>query len=249
MHPTVVPIVATDLKAACSRCNLRELCLPMGLAAEDVSQMSEVVYTRRRVARGQALFRARDEFTALYAVRVGFFKTVANDDNARAQVTGFSMPGELMGLDGIVDERHSCDAVALEDAEVCVIPYSMLERFLAEHPSLQRQIHRLMSREIVRDQGIMMLLGNMKAEERLAAFLLSLSQRFGARGFSAREFVLRMTRDEIGSFLGLKLETVSRAFSKLQADGLIDVNQKYVHIQDMGRLRSLANAPAANAPI
>ncbi len=140
------------------------------------------------------------------------------------------MAGEILGMDGISNDRHSCNAVALEDSEVCRIPFDTLESLASEIRSLQSHFHRVMSREIVRDQGVMMLLGKMRAEERLAAFLLNLSQRFTARGFSASEFHLRMTRDEIGSYLGMKLETVSRCFSRFQDDGLISVQQKHIRI-------------------
>ena len=144
-----------------------------------------------------------------------------------------------LGLDGISTEAHSCNAVALEDSEVCVIAYDKLEQMSHEIEGLQLQFHKVMSREIVRDHGVMMLLGSMRAEERLAAFLLNMSQRFTARGFSPSEFNLRMTREEIGSYLGLKLETVSRAFSRFQEDGLISVQQKHVHLLDPAGLKRL----------
>jgi CRP/FNR family transcriptional regulator len=144
------------------------------------------------------------------------------------------MAGEIMGLDGIGTGHYASDVVALEDSEVCIIPYERLEQ-----PELQRQLQKVMSRELVRDQGVMMLLGTMRAEERLAAFLLNLSQRFVARGFSPSEFHLRMTRDEIGSYLGLSLETVSRLFSRFQAEKLIAVQQKHIRILDVPGLRAV----------
>ena len=155
------------------------------------------------------------------------------------------MTGEVLGLDGISTERHSCNAIALEDSEVCVIPFSRLEELSRQVESLQHQFHKIMSREIVRDHGVMMLLGSMRAEERLAAFLLNMSQRFTARGFSPSEFHLRMTRDEIGSYLGLKLETVSRAFSRFQEEGLVAVQQKHIRILDTPGLKRLLNHHAA----
>jgi CRP/FNR family transcriptional regulator len=159
--------------------------------------------------------------------------------DGREQVTGFHMAGELVGMDGISSEQHSCDTVALEDTEVCVIPYDRIEEVAASVPALRSHFHKVMSREIVREHGVMLLLGSMHAEERLAAFLLNLSQRFEARGYSRSEFVLRMTRAEIGSFLGLKLETVSRALSRFAADSMIEVNQKHVRIVDPDGLRSI----------
>src|SRR5262245_41234927 len=215
------------LVTLCSNCNLRELCLPCGLNGHDADRADELVYTRRRVRRGETLYRAGDAFGSLYAVRSGFFKTTQTLQDGREQVTGFYMAGELLGMSGIWSEVHGCDAVALEDSEVCVIPYARLQALGREVPDLQQQFHKVMSREIAREHGVMLLLGTMRAEERLAAFLLNLSQRFGARGFSPSEFRLRMTREEIGSYLGLKLETVSRAFSKFQEEGLISVQQKH----------------------
>jgi len=196
------------------------------------------------VRRGDTLFRAGDHFESLFAVRTGFFKTRVSSEDGRDQVTGFQMAGELLGLDGISSDRHTCDAVALEDSQVCVIPYGQLEALSREFTDLQRQFHRIMSREIVRDQGVMLLLGSMRAEERLAAFLLNLTQRLQARGFSGSSLVLRMTREEIGTYLGLKLETVSRCFSKFQDDGVLQVKQRQIEVLDAEALRELVNGSA-----
>ncbi len=238
---SVVPIKAADLKVACSSCNLRELCLPMGFSEHEMDRLDALVATRRSVRRGETLFHVGDKFEALFAVRTGFFKTRVSSEDGRDQVTGFQMAGELLGLDGISTDLHSCDAVALEDSQVCVIPYGQLESLSREFTDLQRQFHRIMSREIVRDQGVMLLLGSMRAEERLAAFLLNLTQRLQARGFSHTSLVLRMTREEIGAYLGLKLETVSRGFSKFQEDGVLQVRQRQIHVLDEAKLQQLVN--------
>ena len=229
------------IKVACSNCNLRELCLPVGLSDADLQRIDQLVASRRALKRGEVLFRAGDPFESLYAVRTGFFKTRISAEDGRDQVTGFQMAGELLGLDGISTDRHSCDAVALEDSQVCQIPYARLEELSHEVTDLQRQFHKVMSREIVRDHGVMLLLGSMRAEARLAAFLLNLTQRLQARGFSATALVLRMTREEIGSYLGLKLETVSRAFSHMQDDGLLEVKQRNIRVLDEAGLRGLLN--------
>lgn len=231
----------SHLKVACANCNLRELCLPLGLSLNDIEKLEDLVATRRRVKRGESLFRAGDRFESLYAVRLGFLKSTVVSTDGREQVTGFHMAGELIGMDGIGSEQHSCDTVALEDTEVCVIPYDRLEDVAASVPVLRSHFHKVMSREIVREHGVMLLLGSMHAEERLATFLLNLSQRFEARGYSRTEFVLRMTRAEIGSFLGLKLETVSRILSRFAQDGLIEVNQKHVRIVNPDGLRSIVS--------
>ncbi len=229
------------IKVACSNCNLRELCMPLGLSTEEIDRLDNVVANRRKIKRGTALFRNGEKFTSLYAIRTGFFKTCVASEDGRDQVTGFQMAGEIIGLDGIVNDHHSCDAVALEDAEVCVMPFDRIEELSREINGLQRHVHKIMSREIVREHGVMLLLGSMRAEERLAAFLLNLVQRLHARGFSQSELILRMTREEIGSYLGLKLETVSRTFSKFMEDGIIEVKQRHVRILDTEALARLVN--------
>jgi len=229
------------IKVACSSCNLRELCLPMGLNSDEMTQLDTLISQRKRVKRGAALFNAGDRFTSLYAVRSGFFKTCVTTPDGRDQVTGFQMTGEIIGLDGIVHDHHSCDAVALEDAEVCVMPFDRVEELSRQFTTLQHHVHKIMSREIVRDHGVMLLLGSMRAEERLAAFLLNLVQRLQARGFSPSEFILRMTREEIGSYLGMKLETVSRTFSKFADDGVIEVKQRHVVIRNADALKQIVN--------
>ncbi len=230
-----------SIKVACSNCNLRELCMPLGLNESEMERVDEVVATRRKVARGDNLFRNGDKFNALYAIRTGFFKTRISAEDGRDQVTGFQMAGEIIGLDGIVSDHHTCDAVALEDAEVCVMPFDRIEELSREITSLQRHVHKIMSREIVRENGVMLLLGSMRAEERLAAFLLNLVQRLHARGFSQSELVLRMTREEIGSYLGLKLETVSRTFSKFVEEGIVEVKQRHVRILNPDGLKLIVN--------
>ena len=232
----------SSIKVACSNCNLRELCMPLGLNESEMERVDEVVATRRKVARGDNLFRNGDKFNALYAIRTGFFKTRISAEDGRDQVTGFQMAGEIIGLDGIVSDHHTCDAVALEDAEVCVMPFDRIEELSREITSLQRHVHKIMSREIVRENGVMLLLGSMRAEERLAAFLLNLVQRLHARGFSQSELVLRMTREEIGSYLGLKLETVSRTFSKFVDDGIVEVKQRHVRILNPDGLKLIVNS-------
>ena len=237
----VIDMNPQTIKVACSNCNLRELCMPMGLSEADLTRLDELVATRRKVKRGGTLFTNGEQFTSLYAIRTGFFKTCLATEDGRDQVTGFQMAGEIIGLDGIVNDHHTCDAVALEDAEVCVMPFARIEELSREVTALQTHVHKIMSREIVREHGVMLLLGSMRAEERLAAFLLNLVQRLHARGFSQSELVLRMTREEIGSYLGLKLETVSRTFSKFVEEGVVEVKQRHVRILDTEALQRLVN--------
>ena len=234
------PLHSNTYTVSCSGCNLRQICLPLGLTQSELEHIDgRLVALRRKVLRGERLFQAGDRFDAVYAVWTGFFKTCVASKDGREQVTGFQMGGEMIGLDGIGCFRHEVDAVALEDSQVCVIPFSDLELLAHEVPSLQQQLHRAMSREIVRSHGVMLLLGSMYAEERLAAFLLNLTNRLQARGFSASTVVLRMSREEIGSYLGLKLETVSRTFSKFQANGLLFVRHRQIRVTDPVGLQQL----------
>ena len=236
LHPIGTP---QKFQVTCSSCNLHEMCLPSGLCFEDMARVEKLVYARRKLKRGESLYTSGDEFKAIYSVRSGFFKTSLTDGEGREQVTGFFMGGELLGMDGIGTGRYHGTATALEDSEVCVLPYALIETIAAEVPALQRHLHAVLAREIVRDHGVMMLLGSMRAEERLATFLLNLSKRFTARGYSPSDFHLRMTREELGSYLGLKLETVSRLFSRFHDDGLIEVQQKHVRILDAEGLTKL----------
>ena len=233
------------LRTQCSTCNLRTLCLPCGLNARDLDYVNDLIYTRKRVKAGEALYQAGTPFKSLYAVRTGFFKSYVVSEDGRDQVTGFQMAGEIIGLDGIHEDRHTLNVVALEDSEVCVIPYVRLEEVSAKIPELRRQVHRTMSREIARDHGVMMLLGSMRAEERVAAFLLNLSQRFLARGYASSEFHLRMTREDIGSYLGMKLETVSRVFSKFHEDGILSVRKRQICILNLAGLKEVLGQAVA----
>lgn len=227
----------------CSSCSMRAACLPGGMNSGDLAAVTALISSRRRLKRGDILYRAGARFEALYAVRSGFFKSYALAEDGREQVTGFQMAGDIVGLESIEADAHGLTVEALDDSVVCVIPFPALQKMAARLPELQRQLYRMMAREIVRDQAMMMLLGTMHAEGRVASFLLNLSERFFQRGYAASEFNLRMTREEIGSYLGLKLETVSRAFSRLQQSSLIDVENKHVRIRNLTGLRAtLASA-------
>ncbi|OAJ53558.1 Crp/Fnr family transcriptional regulator [Paraburkholderia ginsengiterrae] len=237
--PTVIPIHAVTPGSVsrhgtprCSACSMRSICMPPELSADELAKLDAVICTTRSVKRGDTLYRAGDMFQSIYAVRVGSFKTVLMHRDGREQVTGFQIAGEALGLDGVCGGNHNCDAIALEDSIVCIIPFAQLEAICREIKSMQHHIYQMMSSEIVRESSQMMLLGTMTAEQRVATFLLNLSRRFKARGFSPAEFHLRMTREEIGCYLGMKLETVSRMFSKFQRERLVHANGKTVHIVD-----------------
>jgi len=236
----IQPVACEDApklaQSRCSSCALRGVCLPADLSAAELERIDALVCTTRPVRRGEALFRAHDEFQSLYAVRTGSFKTVIMHRDGHEQITGFHIAGDPLGLDGISSGMQSCEAVALEDSSVCVIPFGQLEAVCGESRRMQRHLYHLLSAEIVRESGLMMLLGTMTAEQRLASFLLDLAARFRLRGYSGAEFNLKMSRDEIGGFLGIKLETVSRMFSRFLREGLVKTQGRQIRILDAEKL-------------
>lgn len=241
--PSTRAVTLTDMtqaKVACQDCSLFALCLPVGLERHDLEEVDRIIKRRRPIARGEHLFVAGDALHSIYAVRSGSVKTYILTDDGREQVSGFFLPGELVGLDAIGSGRHSSSARALETTSVCEIPFDEYEALSAHIPSLPRQLLRIMSNEMHDDQLLLMLLGKRTADERLAAFLLSLSLRFGQRGYSSSEFNLSMSRNDIGNYLGLAVETVSRLFSRLQEDGVLAVRSRNIRIIDMERLKGLA---------
>jgi CRP/FNR family transcriptional regulator, anaerobic regulatory protein len=223
----------------CSTCALHTTCLPCGLIQQHAGDLDQLIHSRRRIRRGEHLYHAGDPFKSLYAFRLGFFKSYVDTPDGQTQVIGFPMAGEVVGMDGIETDRHRMSVVALDDGEICVIPYARLQEVALRVPALHHQTHRMMSREIVREQEMMVLLGRMRAESRVAAFLAALSDKFAARGYSASQFHLRMTREEIGSYLGLKLETVSRTLSQFQERGLVEVELRSIKITDLPALKAV----------
>jgi CRP/FNR family transcriptional regulator, anaerobic regulatory protein len=227
------------VKAECARCSTRDLCMPATSRAKHQDKLNGVFGHSRKVGRGEAIYRAGDAFHNLYVARAGSSKTIVMHRDGRQQITGFQITGEFLGMEGIVTGKHTIDAIALEDSVVCAIPFKALEMLGEQDREFQRHLHKIMSREIVRESALLMLMGSMSAEERVAAFLLNLSKRFQDRGYSPTEFHLRMTREEIGCHLGLKLETVSRMLSRLQQRGLIDMQGKKARLIDMNGLSSV----------
>lgn len=215
----------------------------MGLNAQEMKRLDDIIGKRRKIARNTALFRMGEDFKNLYAVRLGHFKTFQTNMGGAEQITGFQMPGELLGLDAISTDLHQCHAVALEDSEVCEIPFTLLQNLFLEIPGLQRHFHRMMSQEITREQSVMLLLGNMSAEQKLAAFFLNLSARYTARGYSDINLHLRMTREDIGNYLGLTIESVSRLLTRFKKQRLIDIKQREVDLLNLDRLKALITTP------
>jgi CRP/FNR family transcriptional regulator len=219
---------------------MHELCLPMGLDEADMNRLDQIIGRRRKVPRDGTLYRVGDPFTNLYAIRLGHFKTFQINQDGDQQITGFQMAGELLGMDAISTDRHHCNAIALEDSEVCEIPFARLESLFRDMPTLLRHFHRMMSQEITREQNVMLLLGNMRADQRFAAFLINLSSRYAARGYSSTSFQLRMSREEIGNYLGLTIESISRLLSKFKKQGLLKVSNRELEIVDLSTMKAVA---------
>jgi len=232
-------ISLTTLKAACQNCSLRELCLPLGLTETDMLSLEESIKGRRKLKKGSFLYRAGDPFRALYAIRSGSTKTCEIAADGSVQITGFHLPGELLGIDAISVDKHPCDVVALEPTEICVLPFDKLEFLAHQIPGLQRQLFRIMSREIMEEGAQLLMLGRMKAEERLATFLLSFSRRYQQLGYSPTELRLPMSRQDLGDYLGLALETVSRLFSRFQEEQLISVHGRNIQLHEMVKLKAI----------
>ena len=227
-------------QANCKDCSLSGLCLPLSLNMQAMESLDEIVKRGRPLKKGETLFRQGDAFNSVFAIRSGALRTFSVTDAGEEQITGFHLPSELVGLSGMDTETYPVSAQALETTSVCEIPFERLDELSVLLPQLRRQLMRIMSREIRDDQQMMMLLSKKTADERIATFLINLSARFSARGFSANQFRLPMSRNEIGNYLGLAVETVSRVFTRCQASGLLEAEGKEVRILDSIRLCALA---------
>ena len=223
----------------CSSCILNDICLPVGMSRQDIPLLDNFVQERVRVSKGGALFEQGDMAQAIYGLRSGALKTQLQDASGQVQITGFVLPGEIIGMDGMVNNEHASHAIALEDSEVCVINMEKIDRISPQLPMLQQQFRRLMSMEINRSHRMVMTLGTLRSEQRVASFLLNLSDRLATLGYSSYDFILRMSREEIGNYLGLTLETVSRLLSRFARENLIRIKQREVSILNKDALREL----------
>ncbi len=224
---------------ACQDCSLYRLCLPLGLHRDDLLQLDKIIKRSQSYQRGQGLFDTNADFTSLYVVRSGSFKTTISASDGREQVTGFYFPGEFIGLDAIHLNAYQSNAVALESSTVCELPYDTLQDLGSNMPQFQLQLLTRISKELAGDKSLMLLLGKKTSDEKFATYLLSLSRRFSDRGFSAHEFQLTMSRSDIANHLGLAVETVSRLFSRFQGKGLIAINGKVISITDKDQIEAL----------
>jgi len=228
---------------SCQNCGIDQLCLPMGLDSANTALLDRYVKRKRIFKRGQVLYRIGEVFTSVYAIRSGSFKTYISTDDGRLQITGIHAAGTLLGLNAIDEKRYNCEAMALETTSVCEISVDCFEELARKIPSVHYQILRMMSKEIKHNQGLMLLLGKKNAEERLATYLLSLSRRFAMRNYSSIQFNLSMSRSDIGNYLGIAEETVSRLFTRFQEEGIITSERRHVVLNDLERLSAIAREP------
>jgi CRP/FNR family transcriptional regulator len=227
------------LKVSCNKCSLRELCIPQGMSEDEITHINKIVERKKPVQKNEYLFRAGEQNRSLYAVLSGSVKTLVDNPNGEEQIVGFHLPGEILGLDGFQGDAHSCSAVALETASVCEFPIESLDQVCHDVPSVQYAMRRIMGEEVSKDHSMLLLLGRMSAEEKLASFLLSLSKRMALRHWKATEFNLSMPRQDIANYLGLAVETVSRLFAQFQERKIIEVDRRRINILNMEKLRSI----------
>lgn len=233
----------------CQNCSISQLCLPFTLSEHELTQLDNIIERKKPVQKSQIIFQTGDELTALYAIRSGTIKSYTLSESGEEQITAFHLPGDLIGFDAIMEMKHIGFAQALETSMICEIPFDILDDLAGKMPKIRHQIMRLMSNEIKSDQEMILLLSKMSAEEKLAAFLHNLSQRYSARGFSAHEFRLTMTRGDIGNYLGLTIETISRLLGRFQKSGMITVQGKYITINRMDELVEMAGATKSQIPV
>ena len=238
-QPMSKPLNIEKLKVSCSQCSLNELCFPHGMADADMQELDKVVERNRPLQKHSFLYREGDSCKAVYAVRSGGIKTTIQSPSGESQIVGFHLPGELIGFDGFANDVHACSAETLETTSVCEMPLNNLESLCHSIPGLQNQMRRIMGLEVNNDHDLLLLLGKMSAEEKLATFLLNLSSRMKARHWKENEFNLAMPRQDIANYLGLAVETVSRLFAQFQDSGIIAVEKRHIQITDMQALKKI----------
>jgi CRP/FNR family transcriptional regulator len=238
----------TKLKVSCQKCSLAELCLPHGLSMTDLEKLDQFVRHPKPLARGDHLFHSGDPLGSLYAVRSGSAKLVMGNHMGEEQILGFYLPGEVVGFDAINTGFHTCSAMALETSSICSLPYTQLSEISRHVPSLQEQVLRLIGREMSIENELLLTINRKSADERIATFLLSLSNRFKRLGYAQNEFRLSMSRQEIGNYLGLTIETVSRCFTRLQKRRLITTQRRSVKLLDVNALHEMSHGAGHAAP-
>ncbi len=238
-----LPTTCKEFRQACENCSLAKLCLPVSLAPQEMESLNSIIKKRLILERGKTLFNVGDSFSKLYAVHSGSFKAIMPTYYGKEQITSFYLPGELMGFDAIQSDQHQVNAIALETSSVCEIPFNGLLQLAGNIPNLQRQLIKIMSHKFNPDSNVNL---NSNADERVASLLLALSSRFAQRGFSAVQFNLSMSRQDMANYLGLATETVSRIFTQMQEEKILQVNRKEIHILDFRQLQVRACVKVAS---
>lgn len=221
---------------------MKAICMPPEISRIELLRLDSIICTKRDINRGQPLLKAGDPFYGIYLVRTGCFKTSVITDSGREQITDLNLTGDPLGLDGISAVSHRFNVIALEDSTVCVVPFHSFEQLCSESETMQRHLYRLLSDSIVREAGLAAILGTMSADQRIATFLLGLSSAFKTRGYSEKRFTLRMSREEIGNYLGMTVETASRVLSKFERNGLLGIRGRQVHLLNLDALRARGRA-------
>jgi CRP/FNR family transcriptional regulator len=234
--------VAKDTIVSCNNCSLSKFCLPRGLNKEEMEILEQAIDKSRKIKKRAYLYTANTQQAALYAIKSGCVKTYLSSASGEEQILGFHLPGDLVGFDAFHTGQHSCSAQALDDTLVCELSMKNFESLCKTLPSIREEMMHQVGKEIQRDHLAMLTLGQMQTEERLATFLLNLSQRNSARNFSGSEFQLSMPRRDLANYLGMAVETLSRTFSRLQENSIIAVKRRVVVILDHKQLRNLAHS-------
>ena len=228
----------TNSPVNCNNCSLDNICFPRGLSQEEIAHISRVIKPKKTLQKGEYIFREESKFRGVLAIKSGTAKLVTDDHQGNEHILNILLPGELLGFDGLHNDRYRCSAIALDTLSFCELPAQSMNTLFVNVPSLTKELFRHSSEKMNENKDFI-ILNKRPAEERLAFFLISLSDRYKKRGFSASEFTLSLTRQEIGNHLGLALETVSRLFKKFHQEDLIQVKSKQIKINDIPKLRAI----------
>lgn len=231
-----------SIKLSCKNCSLSKLCPPRGLSNVDLARFEVSVHARPPIPKGGTLYRAGESFYGLYAIKSGAFKSTVTAEDGDEQIVGFHMPGELVGFDG-VESTHNCSMVSLDRSKVCELPLHDLTFLSQNVEGLQHEVYAMMRRQISQEQAMFLLLARHTAESRVASFLVSMSHRLGSHGISRNEFNLVMSRHDIANYLGLAAETVSRLITRLQDNGIIEIDCRRLSILDFSALKERVGQP------
>jgi len=232
----------TQNAISCNDCSLNKICLPNGLSEQEIKQLESIIDKTTKLKKKDIVFKSNDEITGVYAVKSGSIKTSISNANGQEQVLEFHLPGDMFGFDAFNVNIHICDAVALEDTFICKIPIDAFDNLCNQFPNLRKEMRHQVGKEIEHNQRLLLALGQQQTDERLASFLLQISNHFQARGFSSKEFSLPMPRQDLSNYLGMAVETLSRIISRMTENGLIQIDHRVVHIVDNDKLQLLANS-------